>query len=274
MAALPCYYIPHGGGPCFFMDWKLGPADTWARMAAFLRGLLTGLPARPQALLVISAHWEADPVRVNGTATPELIYDYYGFPPHTYQLSYPAPGSPQLAAQVVERMRADGIAAELDPTHGLDHGTFIPGLLIHPPVDIPVVQLSLHPKLDPGFHLALGAALAPLRDRGVLILGSGMSYHNMAVLMHQPRENPAGDAFDDWLMETCALPRSERERRLIDWLDAPGARDAHPREEHLIPLHVVAGAAGEDPGHCNYRDRVLGAPVAAFVFGGCGAHRP
>ena len=265
MTALPCLYIPHGGGPCFFMDWTLGPADTWERMAVFLRGLLAGLPARPRALLVISAHWEADPIRINSTAAPEQIYDYYGFPPHTYQLRYSAPGSPELAAQAAGLLRTAGIPVQLDPAHGLDHGVFIPGMLIHPPADIPVVQLSLHPDLNPGFHLALGAALAPLRDQGVLILGSGMSYHNMAVLMQQPRDNPAGDAFDDWLVDTCALPRSERDPRLIAWQEAPGARQAHPREEHLIPLHVVAGASGER-GTCIYRDRVLGAPISAFAF--------
>ncbi len=267
MAALPCYYIPHGGGPCFFMTWTLGPADTWHGMAGFLRGLLRDLPERPRALLVISAHWETDPVRVNSTAAPELIYDYYGFPPHTYQLRYPAPGSPELAAEAAGLLRASGIAAQLDPEHGLDHGVFIPAMLIHPPADIPVVQLSLHPSLDPGQHLALGAALAPLRERGVLILGSGMSYHNMAVLMHQPPENPAGDAFDAWLVDTCTRPAAGRAGRLGTWQRAPGARAAHPREEHLLPLHVVAGAAGEDRGTCIYRDRVLGAPVAAFAFG-------
>lgn len=266
MVALPCYYIPHGGGPCFFMDWTLGPADTWERMAAFLRGLLAELPARPRAVLMISAHWEADPVRVNATATPELIYDYYGFPPHTYQLRYPAPGSPELAGEVAALLRTAGIAAELDPAHGLDHGSFIPGMLINPPADIPMVQLSLHPGLDPGFHLALGAALAPLRAQGVLILGSGMSYHNMAVLMRQPRENPAGDAFDAWLVDSCALPAAERARRLSAWQQAPGGREAHPREEHLLPLHVVAGAAGNATGTCIYHDRVLGAPVSAFAF--------
>jgi aromatic ring-opening dioxygenase catalytic subunit (LigB family) len=268
MGALPCCYIPHGGGPCFFMDWELGPADTWDRMAAFLRGLLAGLPERPRALLVISAHWEADPIRLNGSPRPELIYDYYGFPPHTYELRYPAPGDPALAAHIAELLGAAGVEALLDPDHGLDHGVFIPGLLIRPEADLPIVQLSLHPDLDPARHLALGAALAPLRREGVLILGSGMSYHNMAVLMQQPQRNPAGDAFDAWLAETCALPRLQRDRRLITWAEAPGARDAHPREEHLVPLHVVAGAAGEDRGACIYRDRVLGAPVAAFAFGG------
>lgn len=268
MGALPCFYLPHGGGPCFFMDWELGPADTWDRMEALLRGLLGTLPARPRALLVISAHWEADPVRINGSPQPELIYDYYGFPPHTYELRYPAPGDPALAARIAGSLHAAGIAAAVDPAHGLDHGVFIPGLLIHPPADIPVVQISLHPGLDPAFHLALGAALAPLRREGVLILGSGMSYHNMAILMRQPQRNPAGEAFDAWLAESCALPRIERDSRLAHWAEAPGAREAHPREEHLLPLHVVAGAAGEDRGQRIYRDRVLGAPVSAFAFGG------
>lgn len=268
MTALPCFYIPHGGGPCFFMDWQLGPADTWERMGAFLRGLLAGLAERPRALLMVSAHWEADPVAITAGAHPELIYDYYGFPEHTYALRYPVPGAPELAAQLAELLGAAGVPAVLDTARGLDHGVFIPGLLIRPQADIPVVQLSLHPSLDPDLHLRLGAALAPLREQGVLLLGSGMSYHNMGILMRQPQRNPLGDAFDAWLVDTCSAPRRERERQLAAWAAAPGARDAHPREEHLLPLHVIAGAAGADPGGCIYRDRVLGAPVAAFAFGG------
>ncbi|MGD9984307.1 MAG: class III extradiol ring-cleavage dioxygenase [Porticoccaceae bacterium] len=266
-AALPCYYIPHGGGPCFFMDWTLGPADTWDRMAAFLRGLAATVGTRPRALLIVSAHWEADPVRVNSALAPPLIYDYQGFPPHTYQLRYDAPGAPWLADRVCDLLGAAGIAAAQDPEHGLDHGVFIPCKLIYPDADIPVVQISLRPDLNPGAHLALGAALAPLRREGVLLIGSGMSYHNMAILMHRPATNPAGDAFDAWLQDACTTSPDERNRRLDAWHKAPGASHAHPREEHLLPLHVIAGAAGVDAGVCVYRDRVLGAPVSAFRFG-------
>ena len=249
------------------MDWKLGPANTWVRMEVFLRELLTRVSPLPRVLLVVSAHWESDPIAITASADPALRYDYYGFPEHTYALRYPVPGAPGLAAELAERLDAAGVPAVLDTARGLDHGVFIPGLLIRPEADIPVIQLSLHPSLDPALHLRLGAALAPLREQGVLLIGSGMSYHNMAVLMQQPHRNPAGDAFDAWLAETCTAPRRERERRLADWAAAPGARQSHPREEHLMPLHVIAGAAGADAGECIYRDRVLGAPVAAFAFG-------
>jgi aromatic ring-opening dioxygenase catalytic subunit (LigB family) len=268
MAALPCYYIPHGGGPCFFMDWTLGPADTWDKMAAFLRGLADSAGARPRALLVVSAHWEADPIRINSAPAPQLIYDYYGFRPHTYQIRYDAPGAPWLADRASALLAAAGIAAARDPEHGLDHGVFIPCKLIYPDADVPLVQLSLRPDLDPDAHLAIGSALAPLRDEGVLLIGSGMSYHNMAILMHQPATNPAGDAFDAWLRESCTATSAERNRRLTDWRTAPGAAQSHPREEHLLPLHVIAGAAGADTGPCIDEDRVLGAPVSAFRFGG------
>ncbi|MBK6959825.1 MAG: dioxygenase [Gammaproteobacteria bacterium] len=265
-AALPCYYIPHGGGPCFFMDWTMGPADTWDRMAAFLRGLAAAVGTRPRALLIISAHWEANPVRINSALAPPLIYDYQGFPPHTYQLRYDAPGAPWLADRASALLGAAGIASAQDPAHGLDHGVFIPCKLIYPDADIPVVQISLHPDLDPGAHLALGAALAPLRREGILLIGSGMSYHNMAILIRQPETNPAGDAFDAWLRDACVADPDARNRHLAAWHQAPGASHAHPRAEHLLPLHVIAGAAGADPGLCIYRDRVLGAPVSAFQF--------
>ena len=250
------------------MEWKLGPADTWVRMEVFLRELLTRVSPLPRALLVVSAHWESDPIAITASADPALHYDYYGFPEHTYTLRYPVPGAPGLAAELAERLDAAGVPAVPEITRGLDHGVFVPGLLIRPEADIPVVQLSLHPSLDPALHLRLGAALAPLREQGVLIIGSGMSYHNLEMLMQQPLQNSAGDAFDAWLDETCTVPRQQRERRLIDWTTAPGARESHPREEHLLPLHVVAGAAREDRGARIYRDRVLGAPVAAFAFGG------
>lgn len=266
-ATLPCYYIPHGGGPCFFMDWTLGPADTWDRMAAFLRGLADSAGTRPRALLVVSAHWEADPIRINSAQTPPLIYDYYGFPPHTYQIRYDAPGAPWLAARASALLAGAGIAAVQDAEHGFDHGVFIPCKLIYPDADVPIVQLSLRPDLDPESHLAIGSALAPLRDEGVMLIGSGMSYHNMSILMHQPATNAPGDAFDAWLRETCTANPGERNRRLTAWRTAPGAAQSHPREEHLLPLHVMAGAAGSAVGRCIYQDRVLGAPVSAFQFG-------
>jgi len=264
---LPSLYIPHGGGPCFFMEWTMGPADTWARMDAWLRRLGPAGAARPRAIVVISAHWEAPVVTVTSGTAPALIYDYYGFPPYTYALRYPAPGDPVLAADLCSRLQSAGIEAAADPDRGFDHGVFIPFKLIYPDADIPIVQLSLHESLDPDLHVRIGRALAPLRDDRVLIVGSGMSYHNMNGFMRENGEIPASDRFDQWLRDVCAQTGAARTNALIDWLAAPAARDVHPREEHLLPLMVAAGAGADEPGRCDFTDRVMGATVSAFAFG-------
>ena len=246
---LPSLYIPHGGGPCFFMDWTMGPSDTWDRMGAWLSGAVDTLDRRPAAIVVVSAHWESPAVAVTSGERPPLIYDYYGFPPHTYELTFPAPGAPALAAAIMTLLERAGMAAVADPSRGFDHGVFIPLKLMVPHADIPVVQVSLVDGLDADVHLALGRALAPLRDDDVLIVGSGMSYHNLPELMRGQSHIEASDRFDAWLDETCRAPAVERERRLRDWLAAPAALDAHPRAEHLLPLMVAAGAAGNDAGN-------------------------
>jgi aromatic ring-opening dioxygenase catalytic subunit (LigB family) len=256
----PTLYIPHGGGPCFFMEWD--PPDTWDRMGAWLRGLAAELP-RPKAVLVVSAHWEEAEFTLTGHPHPPLIYDYYGFPEHTYRLEYPAPGAPGLADQARGLLAAAGFPARVDAARGYDHGVFIPFKLILPQADIPIVQLSLRQGLDPGEHLRMGAALAPLREQGVLIVGSGMSYHNLRAFGPSAAGVSAG--FDAWLAETAAAP--DRERRLARWDEAPGARAAHPREEHLLPLMVAAGAAAGEPGKRIFDDRVMGATVSAIRFG-------
>jgi aromatic ring-opening dioxygenase catalytic subunit (LigB family) len=265
-APLPTLFIPHGAGPCFFMDWE--PADTWDRMAEWLRTIPQRLGRTPSALLVISAHWETAQHSLSAQATPPLLYDYHGFPAHTYALRYPVPGSPVLAARVQALLAQAGVAAGLERERGIDHGVFIPLMLIYPEAEVPVVQLSLRQGLDPAWHLALGRALLPLRREGVLIIGSGMSYHNMQ-RFRQGKSDPDPDSvrFDAWLTDTVALAAPERERRLIAWADAPGGRAAHPREEHLLPLHVVAGAAGDAPGRRVFEDRVLGSVQSAFLFG-------
>lgn len=262
----PSWFIPHGGGPCFFMDWSpIGPADTWKGMERFLRDLLKDAP-RPHAVLVVSAHWEAPAFTVNAAAQPSLLFDYHGFPEHTYRLRYPAPGDPALAARIHDLIHAAGLPAARIDDRGLDHGVFVPMLLIDPSAALPVVQLSLREGLDPAEHLRLGRALAPLRDDGVLILGSGMSYHDVRALM---RGNSAQDAqtFDDWLTAAVTDVSTRRDAALIDWARAPSARAAHPREEHLLPLMVVAGAAGSDRGVRVYNEAIMGNRVSAYRFG-------
>ncbi|WP_345936932.1 MULTISPECIES: DODA-type extradiol aromatic ring-opening family dioxygenase [Tistrella] len=263
---MPSLYIPHGGGPCFFMDWS--PRDTWTRMGDFLRGLLASLPARPTAIIVVSAHWMTDDFAVTGGTAPGLLFDYYGFPPHTYELRYPAPGAPDLAARARALLTGAGFATATDNDRGFDHGVFIPLLLMAPAADIPVIQLSVRNDLDPAAHLAAGAALAALRDEGVLILGSGMSFHNMRGY-GDPRFGPISDSFDGWLTGAVESDPATRNRALTQWDTAPSARLCHPprAEEHLIPLMVAAGAGGGDAGTRIFSDRVMETTVSAFRFG-------
>lgn len=270
MSKTPALYIPHGGGPCFFMDMPPGvPADTWAAMAAYLRGIAANVGERPKALLIISAHWEGEQATVTSAAQPGLLFDYYGFPEHTYQLTYPAAGSPELASRVRVLLDAAGIANQADAQRDFDHGVFIPFKLIYPDADIPIVQLSLLRSLDPQAHIELGKALAPLRDEGVLIAGSGMSYHNLREFFSpSPAAIHASERFDAWL--TAAVTSHDiptRNQSLKDWRAAPDALACHPRAEHLIPLMVVAGAALNDAGSCTFKDRVFGKVVSGFRFG-------
>ncbi len=267
---LPTLYIPHGGGPCFFMDPPQGlPRDLWDRMGAYLRGIDASIGARPQSVLVVSGHWETDRPTVNTAPRPPLLFDYYGFPEHTYRLTYPVPGSPALAHRVRQLLAAAEIPADEEPERGLDHGVFIPFKLIYPHADIPMVQMSLNRNLDAATHLRIGHALTPLRDEGVLIVGSGMSYHNLRdFYSDDPRVVRTAQDFDTWL--TDAVTESDsgaREHKLMAWLQAPGARAAHPRPEHLIPLMVAAGAAGQDRGRRTYNEPLLGKPISAFQFG-------
>ena len=201
---LPTLFIPHGAGPCFFMEWSRGPRDEWNRTAAWLKGLIADLPERPKAILVVSGHWEEPAFTVGSADHPPLIYDYYGFPEHTYRLVFDAPGAPALASRIKDLLSDAGLPARTDATRGYDHGVFVPLKLVTPDADIPVVQLSLQRDLDPETHLAVGRALSPLRDEGVLIVGSGMSWHNMRGFT--PAFTAKSQAFDAWLGEKLADP--------------------------------------------------------------------
>jgi len=221
---------------------------------------------RPRALLVVSAHWEEAEFTVNTGAAPGMLYDYGGFPPEAYQLSWPAPGAPDVAIEVRDLLADAGMDSAADDQRGLDHGTYIPLMLAWPHADIPVVQVSLKSGLDPEAHLALGRALAPLRDSGVYLIGSGNSFHNMrAFFGNDPRAVAASERFDAWLAEAVVSPET-REERLARWSEAPAARFCHPREEHLIPLMVAAGAATE-PGRVAWSGTTFGKRVSAHRFG-------
>jgi aromatic ring-opening dioxygenase catalytic subunit (LigB family) len=265
----PTLFISHGGGPWPFMDMsRLAPQAFWDRLAAHLGGLDASLPERPKAVLVVSGHWEEERPTVNAGAHPPLLFDYYGFPEHTYRLSYPAPGSPELAVRVRALLADAGIGNGTDAERGFDHGVFVPFMLIYPDAATPILQLSMLHSLDPEAHLALGRALAPLRDEGVLIVGSGLSYHNLpAMLSQDPRHLQAAAAFEAWLTEAVEAEPAERDQRLAAWAQAPGARLSHPREDHLLPLMVAAGAAGADPGRRDYADVLAGKAVSGYRFG-------
>jgi aromatic ring-opening dioxygenase catalytic subunit (LigB family) len=263
----PSIFLPHGGGPCFFMDWTWGPPDTWHKTQQFLAGVAASLPAPPKAILVVSGHWEEQAFTVSAAPEPNLIFDYSGFPEHTYRLTWPAPGDPELAERVAGMLHSAGLPSGVSTSRGFDHGVFVPLKVAFPEAKIPVVTLSLAASLDPALHLAAGRALAPLRDEGVLIVGSGMSFHNLRAYM-RPETVERARTFDDWLTIAVESSSEKRDALLVEWKQAPYAAYSHPREEHLIPLLVAAGAGGHAPGKCVFTDEPLGAAISAYRFDG------
>jgi len=258
-------FIPHGGGPWPFVDFGFGDKAERDALAEYLR-LVGQLPAAPpKALLVVSAHWEEPVPTVMTGEHPPMLYDYYGFPPASYEITWPAPGHPELARRVQKLLAEAGFETAADPRRGFDHGTFVPLKLAYPNADVPTVQLSLKRGLDPEEHLAMGRALAPLRGEGVFIIGSGMTFHDLRAF--GPQSRAVAEDFDRWLREAATLESKERDRRLAQWSQAPSARRAHPREEHLLPLMVVAGAAAEDRGSTAYNGTIMGLRLSAFHFG-------
>ena len=261
----PTFFINHGGGPCFFLE--PGPMRrAWRELEEHLRGFMARLDERPRAVLILSGHWEEDRPTVNAGAHPPLIYDYEGFPHYTYRLTFPAPGAPDVADRVNQLLSAADIHSGSEPSRGWDHGVFVPLKVMLPDANMPVVQVSLQRGLDPATHLAIGRALKPLREEGVLILGSGQSYHNMRGFFRGDARDPEADAFDSWLRKEMIDGRS-RDDALIHWTEAPGARDAQPHEDHLLPLMVAAGAASGEPGIVDFHSHALGKPISGFRFG-------
>lgn len=266
---MPAVFLPHGGGPWPFVNAStFGPEGMYDGMKRYMERLHMIPPERPRAMLVISAHWEEEVPTVMASAKPPMYYDYHGFAPQAYEVQWPAPGEPEVAALVRERLEAAGLGSAANVERGFDHGVFVPLKLAYPDADVPTFQLSLKRGLDPADHIAMGRALAPLRDQGIFLIGSGMSYHNMRGFFGRvPGVLEHSRAFDEWLAETVSLEASRREQRLVEWLNAPHARACHPREEHLLPLMVIAGAAEDDLGTTPYREVVMRAHVSAAHFG-------
>lgn len=266
MNRMPTFYLSHGGGPWPWMTDAFG--KRFEKLGKSLQELAPSLPERPKAVLMISGHWENPEFTLTSHPNPPMFYDYEGFPEHTYRVKYPAPGSPALAERVRSLMAAGGVAAKLDPGRGFDHGAFTVMAVAFPEADIPVVQLSLRQDYDPAVHIALGRLLAPLRDEGVLIIGSGVSFHNFS--KYNPGGTVPSQMFDAWLQETLtASSPAEREERLNRWTEAPAARVAHPQEDHLLPLMVAVGAGLDDPGTCVYHDDAMfdSITTSSFRFG-------
>lgn len=256
-------YFSHGGGPLPI----LGDPGHKA-MVDFMAQLPAQL-TKPDFILVISAHWEERQATLLGAQRPPMFYDYYGFPEQAYEITYPAPGSPEYASRISRLLESQHIPTRIDPQRGFDHGLFIPLKLMYPQADIPCLQLSLVSGLDPGAHIALGRALRGLQAENILVIGSGFSFHNMRAFSWQGNgaPDPANEAFQDWLIETCtgSLTQPEREQRLLEWEKAPSARYCHPREEHLLPLHVCLGMA-DKPARLVFNDQILGKRGVAFSW--------
>lgn len=256
-------YFSHGGGPLPILG-----DESHRAMVAFMKELPLRL-RKPEAILVVSAHWEENVATLLGAAEPIMFYDYYGFPEEAYQVVYPASGNPDLAERIAASLSRNNIPNRIDYHRGFDHGLFIPLKLMYPEADIPAIQLSLVRGLDPGAHIALGKGLREFMSDNILIIGSGFSFHNMRAFSWQGENDtdPDNDNFQNWLIHVCTgtMSESEREKHLEDWEKAPGARYCHPREEHLLPLHVCAGAAS-GVAELAFDDFILGKRGVAFLW--------
>ena len=257
-------FVSHGGGPLPLLGDK-GHTE----LVEGLKDIASQIP-KPSTILVVSAHWEeARPTLTHG-AMPSLIYDYNGCPKSSYEIEYPAPGHPQLAEKIYSKLRDKGGHAALDNQRGFDHGLFVPLKIMYPEADIPCVQMSLMNSLDPKTHIEIGQALSGLNEEGLLIIGSGFSFHNMSAFFtaNSDETNLLNQSFEDWLIDTCSnkkISETERTRRLQNWSEAPGARYCHPREEHLLPLHVCYGVA-KKPCDNFIEHEILGKKSSAYLW--------
>lgn len=235
-------FLSHGGGPLPLLGDK-GHEEMVEKLK-----YLSSKINKPSGIIVISAHWEEKITTITSAISPSLIYDYYGFPEESYHIKYPCPGEPFLAMQIEELLSKRGIKNKLDEQRGFDHGSFIPLKIMYPNADIPCIQLSLLKSLNPAEHIKIGTALSSIDYDNLLIIGSGFSFHNMRAFFEKETTDSKtmNEQFEQWLIDTCSNPdieEVERVNRLENWEHAPYARYCHPREEHLLPLHVCYGVA-------------------------------
>ncbi len=250
---LPVYFVSHGGGPWPWIKHKFGSGTTFDALEASLQFMASEVSGSAKAILMVTGHWEAPDFSISSALQPGMLYDYRGFPPETYEIQYPAPGSPALAVRAQQLLLDGGVPSQLDDVRGYDHGTYTVMYPMFPSANVPVLQVSVRLDLDPLAHLKAGRALAPLRDEGVVIIGSGLSFHNLG--LRGPDAKAPSAEFDAWLNNTLTAQSSqERWKLLTEWDQAPSARLAHPRADHLLPLMVATGAAGDDVAECIYHE--------------------
>lgn len=261
---MPAYFISHGGGP---WPWVPDLRKLFGNLERSLKQMVMDFPAQPKAILMISGHWETESVQVMASDKPPMLYDYHGFPQHTYEVVYAAPGAPTIADRVVQLLNKNGIDASQNLTQGYDHGSFAPMEIMYPKADMPLLQLSILQSYDPISHISIGEALAPLRDEGVAIIGSGLSFHNLRMM--GPASKKTSAAFDRWLNQSLELPQAERLSAIKDWESAPHARECHPQEDHLVPLFVALGAAQSEHMTRIYHETELmgGITASSYRFG-------
>ena len=256
-------YLSHGGGPLPILG-----DPSHASMVKFMQVLPSQL-RKPEAIVVISAHWEENVATLQAAESPAMLYDYYGFPKEAYDITYPARGDVALAKRIGGILNAQGIASHLDAERGFDHGLFIPLKMMYPKADIPAFQISLLKNLDPEAHTEFGKALGGLLTENILVVGSGFSFHNLQAFRFRsgPIEDHRNDAFQDWLIDICVHTgeQTKREAQLRNWESAPSARYCHPREEHLLPLHVCVGMANA-PARLVFNDYIAGKRAVAFLW--------
>ncbi len=238
-------------------------------MVHLLQSISSQLP-KPSAIVLISAHWEQKQPTITGAVSPGLLYDYYGFPDEAYSISYPASGEPYLAQELFNLLDSNELQPVIDNSRSFDHGMFVPLKVMYPKADIPCVQLSLVNSLDPALHIRIGQALAGIKYKDVLFIGSGFSFHNMQAFFTSGsiQEEAMNTAFETWLIETCTDKRIDedvRDQLLTNWHKAPHARFCHPREEHLLPLHVCYGL-NNCPSSDFYRLKILGKSASCYLW--------
>lgn len=259
----PTLFVNHGGGPMPLMGKQ-------PHLVKHMKEVTKRFPEKPKSIVVLTAHWEASPIQITNYSQPQpLNYDYGGFPQETYEYKYPAPGSPNLSTRIQQLLSKKQINSELEESRGFDHGVFVPLMIMFPEADIPVVSVSLHASLDADTNMRVGEALEPLREEGVLILGSGYTFHNLPKFFRPTKESKKASLdFNQWLKDAVKSPNTLKEQ-LANWDKAPGGRISHPREEHLLPLFMVAAAGGYTGGQAVYDTTSEGSrdhAVTGFLF--------